>query len=102
MAGFIPAIHVFLPSPFDAVPGQAQVLPIIDLSNSSRFVEDTASPSRCEFARVDPAMFAPSVDKRAQGMPGAGRARSLACETKKHTSKSPQVAGNARHSPRDG
>jgi hypothetical protein len=31
------------------------------------------------------------MKERAQGMPGAGRARGLVCEGKKHTSKSPQV-----------
>ncbi len=39
---------------------------------------------------------------RAQGMPGAGRTRSLARKRKKRTSKSPQVGRTFRHSPRDG
>jgi hypothetical protein len=48
--------------------------------------------------RVPAARFRPSDagstplnGKRAQGMPGASRARSLVCEDKKHTSKSLQV-----------
>ena len=41
-------------------------------------------------------------EKRAQGMPGARRARSLVCKNKKHTSKSPRSHRNARHSPRNG
>jgi len=35
-------------------------------------------------------------------MPGASRTRSLVCEWKKHTSKSPQVSRFRRHSLREG
>jgi hypothetical protein len=37
-----------------------------------------------------------------QGMPGARRARSLACKSRKHASKSPRSRRIARHSPRNG
>ncbi len=35
-------------------------------------------------------------------MPGAQRARSLVCKSRKHTSSHHGHAGNARHSPRNG
>jgi len=48
------------------------------------------------------AIASPSKSERAQGMPGVGRTRSLACKRKKHASKSPQVRRTIRHSLRDG
>ena len=50
-----------------------------------------AFPRRAQ--RPSPALHAPSI-KRAQGMPGAGRTRSLAWKSKNHTSQSPQVRRN--------
>jgi len=44
----------------------------------------------------------PLLKQRAQGMPGAPCAHSLACKTKKHTSKSTAGRRFARHSPRNG
>jgi len=42
-------------------------------------------------------------DQRAQGMPGAGRARSLVCKNKKaHKHSHHGHTGNTRHSPRNG
>jgi hypothetical protein len=45
-----------------------------------------------------PALFI----QRAQGMPGARSARSLACKSRKHASKSPRSRRVTRHSPRNG
>jgi hypothetical protein len=42
------------------------------------------------------------LDQREQGMPGARSARSLACKSRKHASKSPRSRRVARHSPRNG
>jgi hypothetical protein len=44
----------------------------------------------------------PPKFQRAQGMPGARRARSLACKSRKHASKSPRSRRLTRHSPRNG
>jgi hypothetical protein len=52
---------------------------------------------RPSFAK-SPALFI----RRAQGMPGARSARSLACKSRKHASKSPRSRRVARHSPRNG
>ena len=47
--------------------------------------------------------FPPSEDQRAQGMPGARCARSLACKTESSTHASRHGhTGNTRHSPRNG
>jgi hypothetical protein len=52
-----------------------------------------------EFCQQHPALR----DQRAQGMPGAGRARSLVCENKKaHKHSHHGHTGNTRHSPRNG
>src|SRR5690349_12726660 len=45
------------------------------------------------FVRVLP-ITAP-INRRAQGMPGVCRTRSLACKCRKHASKSPQVRRNS-------
>jgi hypothetical protein len=67
-----------------------------------------SSNSTYDFAisqRISPEFclnIAPSEDQRAQGMPGARSARSLACKSRKHASKSPRSRRVARHSPRNG
>jgi hypothetical protein len=56
-------------------------------------------PDTPEFYLLISTLFNP----RAQGMPGAGCARSLVCKMKKHTSVVTTVTPeNARHSPRNG
>jgi hypothetical protein len=47
-------------------------------------------------------IIVPLKIQRAQGMPDAQRTRSLACNGRKHASKSPQVRRNGRHSLHDG
>jgi hypothetical protein len=59
---------------------------------------NTASRSRCAL-RPSFALTSRLLDQRAQGMPGA---RSLACKSRKHASKSPRSRRVARHSPRNG
>jgi hypothetical protein len=52
-------------------------------------IHHTSAISPRESTRVLPDVK-PSEIQRAQGMPGAQCTRSLACKTKKHTSKSPR------------
>jgi hypothetical protein len=54
----------------------------IQFSNNRHVI---AFPRR-EYARVLPYIVLPAKNQRAQGMPGARCARSLACKVKKHTS----------------
>src|SRR5213592_618232 len=54
----------------------------IQFSNNRHVI---AFPRR-EYARVLPYVVLPAKNQRAQGMPGARCARSLACKVKKHTS----------------
>ena len=64
---------------------------------------DTASRSRRSFARGLILNRSPSEDQRAQGMPGARCARSLACKSESSTHASRHGhTGNTRHSPRNG
>ena len=74
-------------------------------------LEGWATPSlptrlRILAARIRPSLArtaSPSAEQRAQGMPGAQCARSLACEMKKaHERSHHGHTGNTRHSPRNG
>jgi len=61
--------------------------------------------NRAVFPRRDRARVVeqnPLQEKRAQGTPGARRARSLACKNRKHASKSPRSHRFTRHSLHDG
>src|SRR5207253_10446824 len=72
------------------------------LASSGWVVAAKLSRSRRACAR-EFCLEVPSEDQRAQGMPGARRARSLACKIKKHTSIVTTVTPDfTRHSPRDG
>ena len=71
----------------------------------SRLNCPTATPPRSRGAKRPSftSRFARLKHQRAQGMPGARRARSLACKIKKHTSIVTTVTPDfTRHSPRDG
>jgi hypothetical protein len=72
----------------------------IQLSNSKRRHSFAISPQLCASFIVN---FPPSEDQRAQGMPGARCARSLACKSESSTHASHHGhTGNTRHSPRNG
>jgi len=63
----------------------------------------TVSRSRRMFCARLILNFPPSEDQRAQGMPGARCARSLACKSESSTHASRHGhTGNTRHSPRNG
>ena len=63
----------------------------------------TTSRSRRMFCARLILNFPPSEDQRAQGMPGARCARSLACKSESSTHASRHGhTGNTRHSPRNG
>jgi hypothetical protein len=84
MAGLVPAIHVFASKESKTwMPGSSPGMTswYVSPSQFQTHLHLLAAPS----ARVLVGVPALGIE-RAQGMPGARRARSLVCEMKKHTS----------------